>query len=303
MWTLSVCIPVYNSDVRSLVNTLCAQIESVSQTQIEIILIDDASAPAYKALNQFVAPCVRLIELPINIGRAQIRNNFLQHTTSDYLLFVDGDSTVQDPLFLEKYNMYLVAQQIDVLVGASIYQKNKPALPNRLRWKYSTQRESLDIKQRSNADYVGFKTNNFVIRRDILQRFPFDERLTGYGHEDTLLGLQLFTNGVAIAHIDNPVWNLKLDTNAEFLTKTDSALKNLLWIEKMYPALALCNTIHLLRVFVNLNKKWYFKYMMDLLLLTKPILKPILKTGFTPLFIFDAYRLLRLHQLNKDSLD
>lgn len=302
MWTLSVCIPIYNSDVRTLVNTLCAQIESVTKARIDIILIDDASAPAYKALNQFVAPCVRLIELPKNIGRAQIRNIFLQHTTSDYLLFIDGDSTIQDPLFLEKYNLYLAAQQIDVLVGASVYQNSKPVLPNRLRWKYSTQRESLNIKQRSHADHAGFKTNNFVIRRDVLQRFPFDERLTGYGHEDTLLGLQLSTNGVVVAHIDNPVWNLKLDTNAEFLTKTDSALKNLLWIEKMYPTLPLYDTIRLLRLHVNLKKNLFLKYLMDLLLLTKPIIKPVLKSGFAPLFIFDAYRLLRLHQLDKDTL-
>lgn len=301
MWTLSVCIPIYNSDVRTLVNSLCTQIEAVSEAQIDIILIDDASDPAYKVLHQFTASFVRLIHLPLNIGRAQIRNLFLQHTNAQYLLFIDGDSTIQDPHFIEKYCAYLAAQQIEVLVGASVYQRDKPALQNRLRWKYSTQRESLNFKQRSGAEYAGFKTNNFVIRRDVLERFPFDERLTGYGHEDTLLGLQLTANGVRVAHIDNPVWNLKLDTNTEFLSKTDSALKNLLWLEKMYPALPLHDTIHLLRLHVILKKNLFLKYLMDLLLLAMPILTPILKSGFGPLFVFDAYRLLRIYQLDKHA--
>jgi glycosyltransferase involved in cell wall biosynthesis len=301
MWTLSVCIPIYNSDVRALVNDLCTQIDQLGTSQIDIVLIDDASAPAYKELNQFAVPCVRLIHLTQNIGRAQIRNTFLQHTTADYLLFIDGDSTIQDPLFLEKYNLYLAAQHIDVLVGASVYQNNKPALLQRLRWKYSTQRESLNYGRRSQSEQAGFKTNNFIIHRNILERFPFDERLTGYGHEDTLLGLQLSTNGVVVAHIDNPVWNLNLDTNAEFLNKTDSALKNLLWLEKMYPALPFHETIHLLRLYVALKKNLLFRYAMEIFLLTIPIIKPILKTGFAPLFIFDAYRLLRLHQLDKDT--
>jgi len=302
MWTLSVCIPIYNSDVRTLVNNLCAQIEAVSTAQIEIILIDDASDPAYKALNQFTASCVRLIQLPLNIGRAQIRNLFLQHTNANYLLFIDGDSTILDPQFIEKYSAYLAAQQIDVLIGASMYQNHKPARPQRLRWKYSTQRESLSIEQRSLAIHAGFKTNNFVIRRAVLQRFPFDARLIGYGHEDTLLGLQLTENGMKVEHIDNPVWNLKLDTNAEFLTKTDSALKNLLWLAENYPSLRLFDYNRLLRLHVNLKKNLFLKYLMDLLLLTKPIIKPVLKSGFAPLFIFDAYRLLRLHQLDKHTL-
>lgn len=302
MWTLSVCIPIYNSDVRALVNNLCTQIDQLGTSQIDIVLIDDASEQRFVELNQSQNPRVHYIELKENIGRSKIRNSFLQHTTADYLLFIDGDSTIQDPLFLEKYNLHLAAQQIDVLVGASVYQNNKPGLPQRLRWKYSTQRESLNYGQRSQSEQAGFKTNNFVIRRNILERFPFDERLTGYGHEDTLLGLQLSTNEVVVAHIDNPVWNLKLDTNAEFLIKTDSALKNLLWLEKMYPSLPFKETIRLLRLYSVLKKNSLSKYAMDFLVLTMPAISAYLKSGYATLFIFDVYRLLRLHQLDKDSL-
>jgi glycosyltransferase involved in cell wall biosynthesis len=301
MWTLSVCIPIYNSDVRALVNNLCTQIDQLGTTQIDIVLIDDASEQRFVELNQSQNPRVHYIGLTENIGRSKIRNTFLQHTQADYLLFIDGDSTILDPQFLEKYFVYITARPIEVLVGASVYQNSKPPRAQHLRWKYSTQRESLNYGQRSQAQHAGFKTNNFVIHRNVFARFLFDERITSYGHEDTLLGLQLSTNGVVVAHIDNPVWNLKLDTNAEFLIKTDSALKNLLRLQKMYPNLSIQDRIRLLGLYSALKKNSLSKHTLDFLLLTIPFITSLLKSGYATLFWFDLYRLLRLHQLDKDT--
>ena len=302
VWTLSVCIPIYNSDVCTLVNTLCEQIATIPEAAIDIVLIDDASDPAYQTINQFASPCVKYIQLPQNIGRAQIRNTFLNHTQADYLLFIDGDSSIHDAHFLEKYALYLDQHEVAVLVGASVYQNQNPARAQRLRWNYSTKRESLDFEQRTQLVQAGFKTNNFLIRRSVLQQIPFDERLTGYGHEDTLLGLQLIEQQIPIAHIDNPVWNLKLDTNAEFLSKTDSALKNLLWIAVNYPDLKLFEHNRLLRLHMKLKQRVVFSYLIDLLTSIMPFLAYLLKTGYAPLFLFDLYRLLRLTQLNKNAL-
>jgi glycosyltransferase involved in cell wall biosynthesis len=302
MWTLSVCIPIYNSDVRALVNTLCQQIVDLPRASINIVLIDDASDPACQTINQFTAPCVKYIQLPKNIGRSRIRNAFLKYTDADYLLFIDGDSTIQDPLFLKKYADYLTQQPIEVLVGASVYQNQKPYRSQHLRWSYSTQRESLDYHKRTQHQHSGFKTNNFIIRRSVLQQIPFDERLTGYGHEDTLLGLQLAKQHIPIAHIDNPVWNLKLDTNAEFLSKTDSALKNLLWLAENHPVLRVFDHNRLLQLHMKLKQHVVFNYLIGLLTSITPILAYLLKTGYTPLFLFDLYRLLRLVQLNKNAL-
>ncbi len=302
MWTLSVCIPIYNSDVRMLVNTLCAQIATLPEAAIDIVLIDDASHAKYQACNLFSSPHVLYVQLEQNIGRARIRNAFLKHTTADYLLFIDGDSTIQDPLFLKKYTDFLTQQPIEVLVGASVYQSQKPDRSHRLRWSYSTQRESLDYQRRTQQRHAGFKTNNFIIRRSVLQQIPFDERLAGYGHEDTLLGLQLADQQIPIAHIDNPVWNLKLDNNAEFLSKTDSALKNLLWLSENYPTLRLFEHNRLLKLHLKLKQNVVFNFLTGLLTSVAPCLAYLLKTGYSPLFLFDLYRLLRLQQLNKNAL-
>lgn len=302
MWTLSVCIPIYNTDVRALVNDLCTQIDALPKASINIVLIDDASAPKYTKCNVFTQSYVQSILLAENIGRSRIRNTFLKYTTADYLLFIDGDSTIQDPLYLKKYADYLTQQPIEVLVGASVYQNHKPKRSERLRWSYSTQRESLDYHKRTQQRHAGFKTNNFIIRRSVLQQIPFDERLAGYGHEDTLLGLQLADQQIPIAHIDNPVWNLKLDTNAEFLSKTDSALMNLLWLAENHPTLRVFDHNRLLQLHLKLNQNVVFNFLTGLLTSIAPCLAYLLKTGYAPLMLFDLYRLLRLQQLNKNAL-
>ncbi len=303
MWTLSVCIPVYNSDVRALVEQLCAQIDSQSGAQIDLILLDDASSQSVKALNQFMHPKVKVVELSENIGRAKIRNAFLKYTNADYLLFIDGDSTIQAPKFIANYKNYLDDNlNTKVLVGASCYQTNKPTLKNRLRWRYSTQRESLSFAVRSNQPMHGFKTNNFVIAREVLAQFPFDENLAGYGHEDTLFGLQLQQNQIPIAHIDNPVWNLHIDTNRVFMQKTDQALQNLLWIHANYNLKSLDSASRLLAQYITWKKRGgLFLLLLKCLSFATLFLKGLLLTGLSPIFVFDAYRLGRLHQLDKNA--
>lgn len=302
MWTLSVCIPIYNADVRTLVDALCLQIDQIKASHIDIILIDDASAPAYKTMNQFTHPKVQLIQLAHNIGRSKIRNAFLHYTNATHLLFLDGDSTVANPFFLQNYSNHLNQyQDTSVLVGASIYQVETPPANYRLRWTYSTIRESLAFEQRSKDAHAGFKTNNFLIQRSLLEQFPFDEELTGYGHEDTIFGLQILSHNIEIQHINNPVWNLKLDTNTEFLLKTDSALSNLLWLQQRYPTPLLLDTNKLLRYFLLANRYLLTRCLLWGLSLKTGLYRRILKTGRAPLFLFDLYRLGRLYQLNKEA--
>lgn len=300
--TLSVCIPIYNTNVRALVEELCAQISKIQATQIDIILIDDASDVGYRKGNQFDHPKVHFFQLETNIGRSKIRNAFLKFSNAEYLLFIDGDSTVLNPSFLEGYIAYLSKHQnIAILVGASVYQDTTPDLQYRLRWKYSTSRESLGYEQRMKLQDAGFKTNNFLIRRSVFEKLPFEEKLLGYGHEDTLFGLQLVAKGIRIEHIDNPVWNFKLDTNSEFLKKTDNAIANLLWIcANSKDDLRLVEKNKLLRYFISMKSFWLGKFALGVLAFHQPLFLRILLTGLAPLFLFDLYRLGRLYQLNKD---
>lgn len=302
MWTLSVCIPVYNSDVRSLVATLCAQIEQSKLNQINIVLLDDASEDQYKPLLNFNHQAVQCHLLTQNIGRSKIRNAFLKYTTSTHLLFIDGDSCVKNSDFLLAYKHYLDQNpNCKVLVGASCYDQYSPPTNQRLRWKYSSKRESLTFDERKRDTQHGFKTNNFVIARELLIENPFDERLNGYGHEDTLFGFQLFKKGIQIDQIDNPVWNLNLDTNEIFLMKTDEALRNLLWISINFELLGFETASHLLRTYKRLKTFGITRLILRMLYWKSPLLKSLLQTGKAPLFIFDFYRLGRLWYLDKNT--
>lgn len=302
MWTLSVCIPIYNSDVRSLVATLCAQIEQFKLNQINIVLIDDASKDQYKQLLNFNHQAVQCHLLTENIGRSRIRNAFLKYTTSTHLLFIDGDSSVKNSDFLPAYKRYLDQNpNCKVLVGASCYEQNPPPINQRLRWRYSSKRESLTFDERKRDIKHGFKTNNFIIARELLTENPFDERLNGYGHEDTLFGFQLFKKGIHIDQIDNPVWNLNLDTNEIFLIKTDDALRNLLWISINFELLGFEATSPLLHTYKKLNALGFTRFILRLFCWNLPLFKRWLRSGKAPLFIFDFYRLGRLWYLDKNT--
>ena len=74
---ISVCIPVYNFDVRELVNSLSKEITN-AELNAEIILIDDASTKDFITINEPLKNVVnQFILLENNIGRSSIRNLFL----------------------------------------------------------------------------------------------------------------------------------------------------------------------------------------------------------------------------------
>ena len=221
---LSVCIPVYNYDARPLARSLAAQIAALDG-DAELVCIDDASDPAVRAKNQDLATLGSYVQLEENVGRARIRNMFLGHTHGDYLLFLDVDSEEGEG-FLARY-MEALQDGPEVVVGGRVYDRRGNDQAHRLRYLYGTQVESKPMEWRKSHPYQSFMSNNFAVRREVLQRYPFDESITRYGHEDTLFGYRLEQNGVAITHIDNPVVNGEVETNEVFLHKTVEAVETL----------------------------------------------------------------------------
>src|SRR4030042_667421 len=99
---ISICIPVYNFDVTSLVSELSEQVKSLPKPY-EVIIIDDCSDNKFKAINRNVCKSFIYIELEENIGRSKIRNLFLRYAKYGYLLFIDCDSIIESSDFLLKY--------------------------------------------------------------------------------------------------------------------------------------------------------------------------------------------------------
>ena len=286
---ISICIPVFNYDICSLHNQLSEQISELKGNNIELIVIDDHSEEEYRSKNRQVCKDDLYVELTENVGRSRIRNMFAGYSGNKYLLFLDCDSIVGYSGFLKKY-LEVIEQGPGVVCGGSIYTKDPPERYKMLRWKYGTFRESKSAFIRRKDPYRAFMTNNFLIDRNIFERIRFDERLSGYGYEDTLFSYSLRKSGIKIDHIENPVINGGLENNADYLAKTHEAIVNL--VEMLRSGVydnEITEYITLLDFYKKVkryNKSIAFTYS-----LFRPVIVNLLSRGFVNLRLYDFYKL------------
>lgn len=298
---LSICVPVYNYDVTELVSNLLAQLKK-NAVSSEIILIDDASETEFQESNKQLSKSdnVNYFQLDRNIGRAKIRNLFLSYINYDYMLFLDCDSQITDNKFIENYLTQIVKKH-KVICGGRSYPLKVPSKTHYLRWKYGLVRECLPSKRREEKPHRSFMTNNFVIHKKVLSEIPFDERLTQYGHEDTLFGFRLKQNKISVIHIDNPVQHLYTENNVEFLQKTEIGLINLIKIRKFINNKEFDKEIKIIRIYKKISPSG-MKYLFALIyFLFAPLILRFLKNNIGGLYLFDFYKLLLFTKLtNKE---
>ncbi|GAB3325619.1 hypothetical protein GCM10027511_34710 [Hymenobacter humi] len=225
---LSVLIPVFNWDVNELVGGLLAQ-RADWPGPVEIILFDDGSGEEIRKLNRPLGaqPGVRYHELAHNVGRAAIRNQLAAASArQEWLLLLDNDSLLPDGKFFARYAA--ARHQAPLLIGGTSYAPLPPAdTALHLRWLYGHSREARPAAVRQQAPHAQLTINNVLMHADILARFPLDEQLNGYGHEDTTFGLALAAARIDVFHLDNPVLHAGLEPAAAFLQKSEEAVHNL----------------------------------------------------------------------------
>ena len=226
---LSILIPVFNRDVSELVKSLLAQL-SDWPGPAEISLLDDGSTEEFRVQNRALAtlPGVVYQELATNVGRAAIRNQLAASAKYEWLLLLDNDSLLPDHQFLARYAQAQTAGQAALFIGGTTYEATPPADPTlRLRWLYGRAREMRPAAVRQRDPGGQLSINNALLPKALLRKFPLDERLSGYGHEDTKFGLELSRAGVEVRHLDNPVLHDGLEPATVFLAKSQQAVRNL----------------------------------------------------------------------------
>jgi len=294
---LSICIPVYNTDIRPLATELHRQSQSFS-SEVELLFIDDASDLTIKEKNRSVGTFCDYQELPQNIGRSKIRNAFLPFVKGKYILFLDGDSVVFRDDFIEKYLVFLKENKPNLIVGGREEVSERPARNYLLRWRYSQSRESKSLEERQKDTKSGFKSNNFIVKKTIFEINPFDESLHHYGHEDTLFGYQLRKKGVQCLHIDNPILNSDLVENEAFLHKTKEAISNLVRIAIKLNDHQFIEEQKLLSWEKRISRNKIFLKTFQLFgKITQPLFTSLLRKGYFQLWMFDLYRLTELERL------
>lgn len=227
---LSINIPVYNIEVGSLVLQLINQAKKLA-ILFEIRIYDDGSHESIKIKNRSLSdqPNLVYLELKKNLGRSGIRNKMGFESKFNYLLFIDADSKIIKDDYLETFLKN--KQPNRVLCGGTAYQKNKPAQPEKLlRWFYGTKREAISSEIRNSKKGFIITSNNFLIEKSVFEKIHFREEIKNYGHEDTLLGFDLFKNKIEILHIDNPLEHTGLEDSELFIKKTKVALETLFQI-------------------------------------------------------------------------
>ncbi len=288
---LSVCIPVYNFDMNSLVSSLHSQGENLD-LPFEILLADDASDDHYKIVNRKLNKLenVRYLQLDKNTGRSKIRNYLADKARYAYLLFMDCDSMTPDNKYLERYVPYCKGSV--VVCGGRTHYPTPGDECFRLRWRYGTEREENRAAQRKKKPNNSFMTNNFLVSKDIFEKFRLNELIAGYGHEDTFLGYELKKAGISIMHIDNPLIHAGLEPSDVFLEKTKEAIQNLLKIYKLtgYDR-EFANMVSLLKTCRKI-KQWKLAFLMRIIFGNFHAAMEKNLLGADPkLWVFDLYKL------------
>lgn len=248
---LSVCIPVYNFDVRELISDLKKEIKE-NLIDAEIILIDDASVEKFKIINKELQSEVKnFVFLEKNIGRSKIRNLFLQYAEGDYLLFLDCDAKIESCDFLSNYlNEINQDNRVEVIYGNF---KISPLYPQSLRNKYSAEREI--FPENKSADFSVFKTVNFIIKKEVFRKFPFHEELIHYGYEDYVFAKKMELAKVKFSAINNPVIHIDETSNDVFLDKTKTAIDSLYQLSQNSENLIYIKDIKVFFIAQKLKKK------------------------------------------------
>lgn len=229
---LSILIPTYNCCCAELVKTLHRQATAAGQgsggLRFEIIVADDGSTdPATVEANREIdtlSHC-RYIVNTVNRGRAAIRNFLAREARYGTLLFIDSDRKPYSDKFIEKYAMLT---NVSVVQGGLKVEGDREKLANNIRYRLEKKYESQHSAVKREKDpYKNFNTSNFLTRRDILLKYPFDERFRRYGYEDVMWGKTLHDNNVPIIHIDNPIIIDEYESNPGFISKTDEGIHTL----------------------------------------------------------------------------
>lgn len=289
---ISILIPVYNRDCTELLEALLPQGHRLG-IPFEIRLYDDGSQGEYKQKHQLFCvgkPELRYQEMPQNLGRSKLRNRLAADARYELLIFMDCDAGIIRSDFLSVYLRQFLDNRAELYVGGTYYSPSKPENPKqRLHWRYGSRRE---VKSKA------FKTFNFAISKTLFLKVGgFDERLTQYGHEDTMFGLAVIQIGEKWTNIDNPLEHLGLENADVFLKKSISAIASLVQISSFESELK--KHVGILKLHETLKRYQLAAPLRSIIRPLIPFLEKRLRSGLPNLLYFDIYRLYYLLKYQK----
>lgn len=226
---ISILIPSYNYNSLPLVQELHSQ-ALLENIDFEIIVQDDASpVNNHTQINSEInhLSYCRFERNETTLGRGQNRNSLVSKASYPWLLFLDCDMFPQYKNFIQNYIRNLENNSVQAVYGGIVYDKQKPSSNEMLRWVYGKQREEIPLHRRIKHPFKHSLMSNFLVKKEIIEKFQFDKNLFQYGYEDIVLIQDLQQNNISIIQIENAAFHLQLENSEVFLEKTKQSLGNL----------------------------------------------------------------------------
>ena len=293
---LSILLPVYNCNCVALVTELQRQCVECG-TEFEIIVADDGSSVAsYVEHNLRIERLegVRYITRKQNVGRSAIRNFLISQAQGEWLLFIDGDLTLDNSHFIRRY----LQAKSNVVVGGIRIGGDPDIWKDNLRYRYEKAYEQKNtLQDRQCHATKHFRTTNFLAHKDIMMDHPFGENFVQYGYEDVLFGKSLAMDHIAIMHIDNPITIDFFESNSEFLDKTEQSLRTLYTFSNQLKGYS-----HLLETTEKLKKLHLQKVVYAAYFLVGQRIKKHLQGNNPSVFLFNVYKLMYYMHHEKNTL-
>ena len=294
---LSILIPTYNYNIYALAVEIQQQCTACG-IEFEIICLDDASNLFHSENNQInELSHASYSVLQKNIGRSSIRNLLAKKAKYEWLLFLDADVFPKNKNFIKTYLVAIELKTFEVIYGGINYKEIKPEKEFVFRWIYGIQREALNVERRNKNPYLSFLTLNFLIRKSVITKNQFNEKIPNLRHEDTLFSYNLMQNKIAVGHIDNPVYHLGLDHFEKAIEKENEsvvALKYLIDHKLLAP-----DYVRISTVFAKIKKLHLSSICSIFYKSTRTVFLKNLSSNSPSLFIFDLYRIGYLCSLKK----
>ena len=286
---LSVLIPLYNYNAFPLAKAIVEQSLKLN-IDFELICIDDASNSELNTENEKIN-CLqnaKFIAQKVNAGYRGNRNNLAAMAKFDYLLFIDGDSIIVANDYVKNYIENL-SENTQIIYGGRVHPNTIVDKTKTLRWKYGKFVEDKTAEVRQKNVYKTLMFNNTLIKKTCFSAIEFDTSLTKYGHDDTVFSFEVSNAKLNVKHINNPIEHGDIDSNQEFLRKTEESLINL---HKIYYSKKVdYKFIKILNFYNWLEFFWLTNFVAFIFKLIKPSVKKQLLSSRPSLLLFNFYKL------------
>lgn len=207
----SIIIPVYN--VHNYVQKTIESAIKQSESDIEIILVDDGSTDGSGELCDSFAKTDKRIKVihKENGGLSSARNCGVNATSSEYVLFLDGDDYLNNNAVstalqaAEVYNSDIIQFRYtevqkdkapqETASGQEIFQASSP-------------RELFENLYKTGGEYASGCTK--LYKKDLLLRIPF----TDIQHEDEMWCTQAFSQPITVTYIPDSLYYYVMRENS-----------------------------------------------------------------------------------------